>query len=228
LAENYRRFIEGFSTVATLLTWLTRKNIRWEWSNECDESFQELKRRLTTAPVLILPSRTEGFVVYSDASRKGLVCVLMQYGKVVTYASRQLKTHEVNYPVHDLELKAVVFTLRVSRHYLYGSRVQIFTNHKSLKYLMSQKELSMWQRRWVELIKDYDCIIDYHPLKANVVADALSHKDKVIRGGPATWNEETMIELKRLGAVLNVSPEGSLIAQLRVKLGYREQILEAQ
>jgi hypothetical protein len=93
---------------------------------------------------------------------------------------------------------------------------------------MSQKELNMRQRRWVELIKDYNCIIDYHPGKANVVVDALSRKDKVIRGGPATWNEETMIELKRLGAVLGVSPKGSLMAQLRVKSGYREQILEAQ
>jgi len=107
----------------------------------------------------------------------------MQHGKVVAYASRQLKTHEVNYPVHDLELAAVLFALRVWRHYLYGSRVQIFTNHKSLKYLMSQKELNMRQRRWVELIKDYDCIIDYHPGKANVVAYALSRKDKAIRGG---------------------------------------------
>jgi hypothetical protein len=121
LAGYYRRFIEGFSTIATPLTRLTRKNIRCEWSKECEESFQELKRRLTTAPVLILPSGTEGLVVYSDASRKGLGCVLMQHGKVVAYASRQLKTHEVNYPVHDLELAAVVFALRVWRHYLYGS-----------------------------------------------------------------------------------------------------------
>jgi hypothetical protein len=120
------------------LTRLTRKNIRWEWSKECDESFQELKRRLTTAPlVLILPSRTEGFIVYSDALRKGLGCVLIQHGKVVAYASRQLKTHEINYTVHDLELAAVVFALRVWRHYLYRSQVQIFTDHKSLKYLMS-------------------------------------------------------------------------------------------
>jgi hypothetical protein len=102
-----------------------------------------LKRRLTTAPVLILPSGTEGFVVYSDASRKGLGCVLMQHGKVVAYASRQLKTHEINYLVHDLESAVVVFALRVWRHYLYGSQVQFFTDHKSLKYLMSQKELNM-------------------------------------------------------------------------------------
>ena len=109
--------------------------------------------------MLTFPSGTEGFVVYSDASGKGLGCVLMQHGKVIAYASRQLKTHEINYPVHDLELAAVVFALRVWRHFLYGSRVQIFTDHKSLRYLMTQKELNMRQRRWVELIKDYDCVI---------------------------------------------------------------------
>jgi hypothetical protein len=130
----------------------------------------------------------------------------MQHRKVVAYASRQLKTHEVNYPIHDLELAAIVFTLRVWRHYLYGSRVQIFTDHKSLKYLMSQKELNMRQRRWVELIKDYDYIIDYHPGKANAVANALSRKDKAIRGGPATWNEETMIGLTT--ALVLILPSG--------------------
>jgi hypothetical protein len=137
LAGYYRRFIEGFSLIATPLTQLTRKNKKWEWSEECEKSFQELKRRLTTAPVLTLPSGTKGFMVYSDASGKGLGCVLMQHGKVITYALRQLKTHEVNYPVHDLELAAVVFALRIWRHYLYGCRTQIFTDHKSLKYLMS-------------------------------------------------------------------------------------------
>jgi hypothetical protein len=107
------------------------------WSKEYEESFQELKRRLTTALVLTLPSGTEGFVVYSDASRKGLGCILMQHGKMITYTSRQLKTYEENYSVHDLELAAVVFALRIWKHYLYGSWTQIFTDHKSLKYLMS-------------------------------------------------------------------------------------------
>ena len=106
--------------------------------------------------MLALPSGMKGFVVYCDASKKGLECVLMQHEKVIAYASRQLKPHEVNYPVHDLELTAVVFALRVWRHYLYRSRVQIFTDHKSLKYLMTQKELNMRQRQWIELIKDYD------------------------------------------------------------------------
>jgi hypothetical protein len=128
--------------------------------------------------MLALTSRTEGFMVYSDALKGGLGCVLMQHGCVIAYASRQLKLHEVNYPVYDLELAAVVFALRVWRYYLYGTQVQILIEHKSLKYLMSQKELNMRQRRWVELIKVYDCVIDYHPGKANVVVDALSRKGK--------------------------------------------------
>ncbi|KAL4034988.1 hypothetical protein IC575_003662 [Cucumis melo] len=111
-----------------------------------------------------------------DASKKGLGCVLMQQGKVVAYASRQLKSHEQNYPTHDLELAAVVFALKIWRHYLYGEKIQIFTDHKSLKYFFTQKELNMRQRRWLELVKDYDCEILYHPGKANVVADALSRK----------------------------------------------------
>jgi len=125
-------------------------------------------------------------VVYSDALKRGLGCVLMQHGRVIAYASRQLKSHEVNYPVHDLELATVVFALRVWRYYLYRKQIQIFTHSKSLKYLMSQKELNMRQRRWVELIKDYDCVIDYHPSKANVVADALSRKGKTVMSDVAT------------------------------------------
>ncbi|KAL0543776.1 hypothetical protein IC582_018881 [Cucumis melo] len=111
-----------------------------------------------------------------DASKKGLGCVLMQQGKVVAYASCQLKSHEQNYPTHDLELAAVVFALKIWRHYLYGGKIQIFTDHKTLKYFFTQKELNMRQRRWLELVKDYDCEILYHPGKANMVADALSRK----------------------------------------------------
>jgi hypothetical protein len=129
-----------------------------------------------TAPVLTLPSSKEGFVVYSDASHNGLGCVLMQQGKVIAYASRQLKNHERNYPTHDLELAAIVFALKIWRYYLYGARCEIYTDHKSLKYIFTQKDLNMRQRRWLELIKDYDCCIFYHPGKANVVADALSRK----------------------------------------------------
>ncbi|WMV48389.1 hypothetical protein MTR67_041774 [Solanum verrucosum] len=113
-------------------------------------------------------------MVYCDASRVGLGCVLMQNGKVIAYASRQLKVHEKNYPTHDLELAAVVFALKLWRHYLYGVHVDIFTDHKSLQYVLTQKELNLRQRRWLELLKAYDLSILYHPGKANVVADSLS------------------------------------------------------
>jgi len=146
LAGYYRRFIDGFSTIVAPMTCLTRKEMKWEWTSECESSFQELKRRLTTAPMLTLPLGMEGFVIYSDASKKGLGCVLMQHGRVIVYASRQLKTHETNYPTHGLELATVIFALLVWRHYLYRSWVQIFTDHKSLLYLMTKKKLNIRQR----------------------------------------------------------------------------------
>ncbi|KAA0033327.1 pol protein [Cucumis melo var. makuwa] len=176
LAGYYRRFVEDFSRITSPLTQLTRKGTPFVWSPACESSFQELKQKLVTAPVLTVPHGSGSFVVYSDASKKGLGCILMQQGKVVAYASRQLKSHEQNYPTHDLELAAVVFALKIWRHYLYGEKIQIFTDHKSLKYFFTQKELNMRQRRWLELVKDYDCEILYHSGKANVVADALCRK----------------------------------------------------
>ena len=131
---------------------------------------------MTTAPILVLPNSTDDFTLYTDASKLGLGCVLMQNGRVVAYASRQLKEHERNYPTHDLELATIVHALKVWRHYLYGVRFEVFTDHKSLKYLFSQKELNLRQRRWIEFLKDYDFGLNYHPSKANVVADALSRK----------------------------------------------------
>jgi hypothetical protein len=178
--------------------------------------------------VLALPSGIEGFMVYSYASKRGLGCVLMQHGRVIAYASRQLKSHEVNYPVHDLELAVVVFALREWRHYLYRTQVQIFTDHKSLKYLMSQKELNMQQRRWVELIKVYDCVIDYHPGKANVVADALSRKGKTVMNDMEIQEQESIVELKKMGLRLSVGPEGSLLAQLKIRSVLRDKVLVAQ
>ena len=124
-----------------------RKDSPFVWSEECERAFQQLKQRLTTAPVLALPEGSEGYSVYTDASYLGLGCVLMQNGKVIAYASRQLKDHERNYPTHDLELGAIIFALKIWRHYLYGATFDIFTDHKSLKYLFSQQELNMRQRR---------------------------------------------------------------------------------
>ncbi|KAI3670108.1 hypothetical protein L6452_41749 [Arctium lappa] len=177
LAGYYRRFIQDFSKIASSLTVLTRKNVKFEWTEAQEKAFRILQKKLCEAPILTLPEGSEDFVVYSDASKMGLGCVLMQRGKVIAYASRQLKIHEQNYPTHDLELAAVVFALKLWRHYLYDTKCPLYTDHKSLKYVFDQKELNMRQRRWLELLKDYDCELLYHPGKANVVADALSRKD---------------------------------------------------
>ncbi|GKD98279.1 reverse transcriptase domain-containing protein, partial [Tanacetum coccineum] len=179
LAGYYRRFIANFSKVAKPLTSLTQKNQKYEWGKEQEEAFQTLKDNLCNAPILSLPEGSEDFVVYCDASNQGFGCVLMQRGKVIAYASRQLKIHEKNYTTHDLELGAVVFALKIWRHYLYGTKSIIYTDHKSLQHIFDQKELNMRQRRWIELFSDYDCEIRYHPGKANVVADAFSRKERV-------------------------------------------------
>ncbi|KAK8586309.1 hypothetical protein V6N13_082120 [Hibiscus sabdariffa] len=139
-------------------------------------SFDQLKQALTHAPVLIQPKPGKEFTVYTDASHSGLGCVLMQGDNVVAYASRQLMPHELNYPTHDLELLVIVFAVMIWRHYLYCEKCHMFKDHKSLRYLLTQKDLNLRQRRWMELLKYYDLVIDYHPGKANVVADALSQK----------------------------------------------------
>ncbi|GJS78344.1 putative reverse transcriptase domain-containing protein [Tanacetum coccineum] len=155
------------------------KRKKYEWGVEQEEAFQTLKNNLCDAPILSLPDGVEDFVVYYDALNQGLGCVLMQRVKVIAYASRQLKIHEKNYTTHDLELGAVVFALKTWRHYLYGTKSVIYTDHKSLQHIFDQKELNMRQRRWIELFSDYECEIRYHPGKANVVADALSRKERV-------------------------------------------------
>ncbi|KAD5318256.1 hypothetical protein E3N88_18202 [Mikania micrantha] len=178
VAGYYRRFIESFSKIALPLTVLMQKDKKFECSNKQEAVFQLLKQKLYSAPILSLPEGTDDFVVYSDASHQGLGCVLMQKDKVIAYVSRQLKTHEKNYTTHDLELEAVVFALKIWRHYLYGTKCTICTDHKSLQHIFDQKDLNMRQRRWIELLNDYDCNIRYHPGKANVVADALSRKER--------------------------------------------------
>ncbi|GJU26912.1 putative reverse transcriptase domain-containing protein [Tanacetum coccineum] len=148
----YRRFIEGFSKIAKSMTKLTQKKVKFDWEG------------------------SEDFIVYCDALIKRLGLVLMQREKVITYASQQLKIHEKNYTTHYLELGAVVFALKIWRHYLYGTKCTMFTDHKSLQHILDQKELNLRQRRWLEFLNDCDCEIRYHPGKANVVADALSRK----------------------------------------------------
>ncbi|GKE05447.1 putative reverse transcriptase domain-containing protein, partial [Tanacetum coccineum] len=178
LAGYYRRFIEGFSKIAKPMTKLTQKKVKFVWGDKQEAAFQLLKQKLCSAPILALPEGSEDFIAYCDASKKGLGAVLMQREKVISYASRQLKIHEKNYTTHDLELGAVVFALKIWRHYLYGTKCTVFTDHKSLQHILDQKELNMRQRRWLELLSDYDCDIRYHPGKANVIADALSRKER--------------------------------------------------
>jgi hypothetical protein len=177
--DTIDRFIEGFSKIARPMIALLAKKFKFKWTLECQESFKTLKKKLTTAPVLILLHVHKSFSVYYDALYTGLGCVLMQEGRVVAYSSRQLKIHERNYPTHDLELEAVVHALKTRRHYLYGQKCDVYTYHKSLKYIFTQSELNMRQQRLLELIKDYELEIHYHPGKANVVADALSEKSQV-------------------------------------------------
>ncbi|GKA62522.1 putative reverse transcriptase domain-containing protein [Tanacetum coccineum] len=167
------------SKIAKSLTELTQKNKKYIWGENQESAFQLLKQKLCEAPILALPEGNDDFVVYCDASHQGLGAVLMQREKVIAYASRQLKPHEENYTTHDLELGAVVFALKIWRHYLYGTKCTVFTDHKSLQHILDQKELNMRQRRWLELLADYDCEIRYHPGKANVVADALSRKERI-------------------------------------------------
>ncbi|GJV93931.1 putative reverse transcriptase domain-containing protein [Tanacetum coccineum] len=181
LAGYYRRFIEGFSKIARPMTKLTQKSVKFEWGEKAEAAFQLLKQKLCSAPILALPEGSENFVVYCDAFRNkgyGRMFFECKREKVIAYASRQLKVHEKNYTTHDLELGAVVFALKMWRHYLYGTKCVVFTDHKSLQHILDQKELNMRQRRWLELLSDYDCEIRYHPGKANVVADALSRKER--------------------------------------------------
>ncbi|KAG8472918.1 hypothetical protein CXB51_034806 [Gossypium anomalum] len=167
LASYYRRFVKGFSMIATLMTRLLQEDVKFKWTE-------------------------------NEASLNGLGCVLMQYDKVIAYASRQLKPHEKNYPTHDLKLVAIVFALKIWRHYLYGETCHIFKDHKSLKYLMTQKELNLKQWRSLELIKDYELIINYHPGKANMVANALSRKP--------------LFALRAINARLTLVDDGSVLA----------------
>jgi hypothetical protein len=176
LAGYYRRFVPDFSRIVKPMTKLLKKGVMFVLDEKCENAFQTLKQHLTSAPVLAQPDNSKPYEVYCDASGTALGCVLMQENRVIAYASRALRPHEKNYPTHDLELAAVVHALKIWRHYLMGTRCNIYTDHKSLKYIFTQADLNMRQRRWLELIKYYDLEVHYHPDKATVVADALNHK----------------------------------------------------
>jgi ribonuclease HI len=171
-----------------------------------------LKKFLTSAPVLAQPNISKPFDVYCDASRMGLGCVLMQDGRVIAYASRQLRKHEANYPTHDLELAAVVHALKIWRHYLLGNKVHIFTDHKSLRYIFTQPELNLRQRRWLELIKDYNLEVHYHPRKANVVVDALSRKSHAL--------DEESLPLSHSAVLAQIALVSELLEQIIAEQRY--------
>ena len=162
--------METFSRIAMPLTKLTRKDLKFVWDDSCEEAFRELKQRLTTTPILTMSNSDEPYVVFIDASGTGLGGVLMQNGKVVAYASCQLKPHEKNYPTHDLELAVVIFSLNNLEMYLYGENFELYFDHKSLKYLFTQRDLNLRQRRRVEYRVNYDFTLRYSHGKANAVA----------------------------------------------------------
>ncbi|KAJ3704742.1 hypothetical protein LUZ61_008447 [Rhynchospora tenuis] len=207
LAGYYRRFVEGFSRIALPMTQLLHKGVKFEWTPARQKSFEELKGRLVTAPVLAMPVSGAGYV---------------------------LRPHEKNYPTHDLELAAVIFALKIWRHYLYGEKCKIFTDHQSLKYVFTQKELNLRQRRWLELMKDYDMELVNHPGKSNVVADALSRKNHGNLATLITQQHDLLEDMRRLELWIapheetkQVSDEG-LISSLVVKPTLIDEIKEAQ
>ncbi|KAL2230791.1 UNVERIFIED_CONTAM: Transposon Tf2-11 polyprotein, partial [Sesamum indicum] len=186
--------------IAKPLTNLLKKNAPFNWNEKCTQSFEELKKRLISALILALPSEDGGYV---------------------------LRPHEVNYPTHDLELAAVVHALRIWRHYLYGETFQIFTNHKSLEYIPSEKELNLRPRRWMKLLKDYDCTIDYHPGKANIVADALSRKTVDQFASMICYNMEYLTALRTMDVHFSIGGD-ILLATIHVKPSLKDKIKDAQ
>jgi hypothetical protein len=176
LVGYYWQFIPNFSKIMKPSTELLKKGNKYVWSDACDEAFKNLKKLLTTSPMLAQPDTDKPFDVYCDASGTGLGGVLMQECRVISYSSRQLRRYEEHYNTQDLELPAVVMALRTWHHYLLGNVVHIYIDHKSLKYIFTQPDLNMRQQRWLELIKDYELEVHYDPGKANVIVDALSRK----------------------------------------------------
>ena len=225
MAGYYRRFIPDFSRIAKPITGLLKNQTKFVWSTECEKAFQTLKKLLTTAPVLAQPNIERPFDIYCDASGIGIGCVLMQEGRVIAYAYRQLKKHEEHYPTHDLELAVVVHALKVWRHYLLGNICHIYTDHKSLKYIFTQSELNMRQRRWLELIKDYDLEVHYHPGKANVVVDALSRKSHCHCLTVKPMQRTLCQEMEHLN--LQIIEQGSL-SNIAVESTIKDQIIAAQ
>lgn len=213
LASYYSRLVEGFSKITLPLTKLTMKNAKFEWIDDCEQSLQGLKIKLTSTPVLTLLSGKEEFIIYSDASRKGLGCVLMQYEEVIAYASCQLKQYELNYPtmIQNSQLQ-ICFK---DQETLFVQSYEIYKDHKSLKYLYTKKKLHLRQHSWFDLIAVYDCIIDYHPGKMNVVADSLSRKTLSLISYLKASYLSLLIDLRSLGIDLAMGEFGAPLAHLK-------------
>ena len=192
------------------MTRLTRKEVKFEWDDRCEEAFQELKRRLTLAPILILPDRGQRYTVYCDAPRARLGCILMKSGRVVAYGSRQLKNHEQNYPKHDMELSKIVFALKILRHYLYDEEFEVYSDHKSLKYIFTQRDLNTRQRKWMDFLEDYDFTLHYNPGKANVLADALSRKSRGALASIASLELRMLESVGQFGLQYSEQTKGTL------------------
>jgi hypothetical protein len=220
LAGYYERFISDFSRIAKPMIELLKKGAKFEWGQKCEYGFHTLRQHLTTSPMLAQPDKNKSFDMYYDASGTGLGCVLMQDNRVIAYASRALILHEQNYPTHDLDLVAMVHSLKMWRHYLMGTRCNIYIDHKSLKYIFTQADLNMRQRRWLELIKDYDLEVHYHPGKANV-EDALNRKSQcncmVMDSRINTLCDELSkmrVEVIPSGTLIYISVEPTLLDQI--------------
>ena len=187
-----------------------------------------------STPVLVLPQHGVAYVVFTDTSKMGLGCVLMQEERVISYASQQLRKHEENYPTHDLEMAAVVFALKVWRSYLYGKKVQVFTDHKSLTYIFTQTELNLRERRWMELVADFDLEIAYHPDKANVVADALSRRKASVSAEKELGMLISMLGMLRVNVLVDKSVhlgeeaanQADLLTQIRLAQGDDEALVK--
>ena len=204
LAGFYRRFVRDFSTIASPLNELTKKGVEFKWGNSQEDAFQELKKRLTEAPVLILPDFTKTFEVECDASGIGIGGVLMQQGKPIAYFSEKLGGAQLNYSVYDKELYALVRALETWQHYLWPKEFVIHSDHEALKYLKGQAKLNRRHAKWVEFIETFPYIVKYKKGKDNVVADALSRRNVLLN-----QLEVKVLGLENLKEMYNDDPEFS-------------------
>ena len=174
--------------------------------------------RLTSTPILIVSEMGQRYTMYCDSSKDRLGCVLIQSERVVAYVSRQLKSHEQSYPTHDMELVAIVFTLNIWRHYLYGEQFEVLSDHKSLKYIFTQRDLNMRKHMWMEYLEDYDFTLHYHLDKANVVVDAFSRKSRGVLASVASWEWQMLEIVGQFGLQYSDQAQGTLGSLVAVVL----------